>query len=323
MEHKQFTENPHEQEIDLWAILQKTSKWCVNILRIVIVFLVQKSIWLLTFAVVGALLGCTLYKISKPYYNSTMQLYSNVLSNDYFVDAINNEFSHIIKPKDFAKKLAVPDSIAKQIRSIEACYGIDLNKDGRVDIIDEKNKYIHHRDSSRAARIVYGVFYVNVHAYSVNEDILSTIRNNVMQFISTNEYVQLHNQEKIVSLQEQTKYIESQISRLDSLQQADYFKAEKDLKKSAGQLLILNEKDHQLYHGDLLGLDDRILNIHTTLALYSDPVTITQEFSETDRRKNNLVYYVRPSGIIFLLLGFVFVLIWDNRKTLRKLFASK
>ncbi|MDR2358521.1 MAG: hypothetical protein LBD87_01805 [Prevotellaceae bacterium] len=318
------TKNNAGQEIDLWEILRKFGCWIAKIISAVFIFFFRKSIWLACFVFAGIAIGFLLYASHKPYYSSHMLVRANVADNFFYVNLINEELSleNIRTPLEWVRKLTIPASIAKQIYSIRACYGVDINKDGLPDIIDEDHKYISSRDSSKVAKILHGSFYINVWAYS--HEVLPHIRQNLLNFINKNEYVQQHNVRRIEEINEQISYLNQQINRFDSLQRYEYFQ-KSDTKKAvgSGQLLVLNEIPQPLYHGELIGLNNQVISRYTTLQLYSDPVTVVQEFAETFRRKNNFLFYVKPLAIYSFLVGLVFIIIWDYRKQLWKLYRGK
>lgn len=318
------TKNNAGQEVDLWEILQKFGRWLAKVFSAVFIFFFRKSLWLACFVFAGIAIGFFLYASHKPYYSSHMLVRANVADNFFYVNLINEELSleNIRNPLEWVRKLTIPASIAKQIYSIRACYGIDINKDGLPDIIDEDHKYISSRDSSKAAQILRSSFYINVWAYS--HEVLPHIRQNLLNFINKNEYVQHHNVRRIEEINEQIDYLNQQISRFDSLQRHEYFQKD-DAKKAvgSGQLLVLNEVPQPLYHNELINLNNQVISKHTALQLYSEPVTIVQEFAETFRRKNNVLFYIKPLAISFFLLGLVFVFLWDYRKQLWKLYRGK
>jgi hypothetical protein len=318
------TKNNAGQEIDLWEVLRKFGCWIAKVFSAVFIFLFRKSVWLACFVVAGAAIGVCLFVTHKPYYSTHMLVRANVVDNFFYVNMINEELSleNIRNPLEWVRKLTIPASVAKQIYSIRACYGIDINKDGLPDIIDEKHEYISSRDSSKVAKILHGSFYINV--WATSNEVLPHIRQNLLNFINKNEYVQHHNVRRIEAVNEQISYLNQQISRFDSLQRYEYF--QKSAAKKAvgsGQLLVLNEQQQPLYHDELIRLNDELISKNTTLQLYSDPVTIVQEFAETFRRKNNLMFYIKPLVLYSFLIGFVFVVIWDYRKQLLKLYCGK
>jgi hypothetical protein len=325
METNSKTINVAGQEIDLWDILQRFGRWCAKAAFALFIFLLRKSVWLAGFILAGVAVGGILYVTSKPFYSTHMHLKVNVVDNFFYLNLINENFApeNIDNPQDLAKKLAIPEKIAEQINAIRACYGVDLNKDGLPDIIDEENKYMFSEDSVKAAQVLHNMFYISAWVYS--NETLPYIRKSVIDFINQNEYLQRHVTRRIAEINEQIAYLHLQLNRFDSLQQYEYFQKERagNKKVGSGQLLILNEQTQPLYHSDLINLNEQIVAKNSILELYSDPITIVQEFSDKTRQKNTLMFYVKPFVIYFFLIGLIFVLVWDYRKTLLQLYLGK
>jgi hypothetical protein len=313
-----------EQEINLLEIVQKIGRWCFKIVRIVFIYLLQRSIPLAIFIFAAVVFSGLLYSLSKPFYSTSMLVRANVENDFFYVTLINANFSrrHVPKSEDLAQRLGVSEAIAKQIKSIQAYYAVDLNNDGLPDAPDERGKFIFSEDSIKASRILHTIFYVNARVYST--EVYQHIRQSIMNLVGKNEYIRQQNERRLAVVREQIVYLHQQQYRFDSLQQYEYFQKEKG-KKSAdrGQLLILNEQNQPLYHNDLIGLNNQILGNHTTLELYADPLTVVQDFSLTTRRTNGLMYYVKPLVLIFFFLGLISLLVWDYRKYFLKLYREK
>jgi hypothetical protein len=319
-----LTRNDAGQEIDLWDILQKFGRWGAKFVLAFVTLLVKKSVWLVCFALAGLAAGSGLYFVSNPYYSANMCVQVNVADNFFYVTLINENLSprNITDSRDLSQKLNIPENIAKQVRAIWACYGVDLNKDGFPDMVDEENKYFFSNDSLKAAKVLHGLMYINVQVYS--QEALSYLNQSIVEFINKNKYVQSHNARRIADAHEQISYLQQQVKWLDSLQQYEYFQKGYPLKNTrSGQFLIWNEQQQSLYHSDLLSLNNEILSKYRTLELYSEPITILQDFVGMSRRKNNLMFYAKPLIVNFSLIGLIFLIIWDYRKLLVKLYRKK
>ncbi|MDR0711950.1 MAG: hypothetical protein LBF67_06370 [Prevotellaceae bacterium] len=230
--------------------------------------------------------------------------------------------NNIDASQDLVRKLGITESTAKQIHSIRAHYCVDLNKDGFPDVIDKNNKYATSLDSTKAAKILPNMFHIKIQAYS--SEIFPHVRQSIIDFINKNSYVQRQNARRIEEISEQISYLHQQQSRFDSLQQYEYFQKQSAKKTiGSGQLLVLNEQIQPLYHGDLIALNDQILGKNTLLQLYSEPITIIQDFTETSSRENNMMFYIKPLGIAGLLIGLIFIIIRDYRKPLWDLYNKK
>jgi hypothetical protein len=322
------TKNNVEPEIDLWKILHSVGQWCaktfVSLASTFVIFFVRKSVWLACFIFAGVLVGAIRYVFSKPYYSSSMYVQPHVGDNFFYVNLINEKVApwNIESSTELVQKLSIPANIAKQIHSIRACYGIDLNEDGLPDAMDEDYKYISSRDSAEVAKVIRSAFYICAWVYA--NETLPYIRKSIMEFISKNDYVQRHNTHRLARIDEQITYLNYQLGRFDSLQQHIYFEKESPKKTaSSGQLLVWNEQPQPLYHNDLISLNDQIIEKTHTMLLYPEPITIVHDFAEISKRKNTLLFYTKPLVINFLLIGFLILLILDYRKFFVDLYRGK
>ncbi|MDR3188849.1 MAG: hypothetical protein LBT94_06665 [Prevotellaceae bacterium] len=318
------TKSNVETEIDLWDILQKFGSWCSKVILALLTFLLRKSVWLICFCFAGVAVGGVLYTISKPNYSAQMLVQINVADNFFYVNLINENLAarSITGPRDLARKLGVAEDMAKQIKNIQAYHGVDFNSDGVSDAMDEKNEYVASRDSTKASKVLHHVFYVRTLASS--QEVLPHIRKSVIDFIHKNDFVQRHNTRRIEEINEQISYLHLQIKRLDSLQQYEYFlKGNTKKNAGAGQFLVLNEQAQSLYHNDLISLNNQVLDKNTVLRLYSEPIAVVQDFAEVSRRKNGLMFYVKPLALSFFLIGLLLLIIWDYRKPLVRLYRER
>ncbi|MDR3367379.1 MAG: hypothetical protein LBO71_10510 [Prevotellaceae bacterium] len=315
-----YTKDNIGQEVDLWDILQRFGRWCAKTTSVFLIFLLRKSVRLVCFALVGVIVGAIWYIISTPFYSTYMLVRVNDRENHFFyANQINANFS---TSENLAQKFAIPDSIAKQISSVRAYYAIDANKDQIPDFIDEKNIYMFSNDSVKADKVLHNLLYINAQVYS--NKALPYIRQSIVDFINKNEYAQRYNMRRVMEINERVSYLQQQVRRLDSLQQYEYFqKASAKKAVGSGQLLVLNEQVQSLYHNELISLNSQITRYNTELQLYAEPITIVQDFAETYSRKNSLTFCVKNFIIFFLLVGLIFVLIQDHKKTLARLYRGK
>ncbi len=329
MEEKAPLQNNNNQEIDLWDVFKKlgawirqTVEWFYDVFLFAFVFLIRKSLWLVGFIILGCVLAFFMHKTMKPYYNSNMQLRANVMDNAFFVNMIN-DLSGARDLDALTQKLNLPDtSMAKDILSITACFGVDLNKDGIVDMVDITNKYIR-GDSAKASQVVPGYFYINASVYS--DKVLPYIKKGIMNIIENNVYVKRYNDDRFVRVNEAVATLTTQINLLDSLQKVDYFDRERrqSIKAGAGPLMVLSEKDQKLYHADILTLTEQRRALESSLILDPNPVTLVKDFSEMQSPVKSFVSYAKPIVSTVLLAGLAFLIIWDNRKKIFQLINEK
>jgi hypothetical protein len=123
-------------------------------------------------------------------------------------------------------------------------------------------------------------------------------------------------------MEEMIAELEAQYQRLDSLERFEYFNSEQ-LTLRTGQIIVLNGKERQLYHEPLLKIRNEILSLKQELALYSEPITIIQDFPALSIVDNPLSSYMKSWILVALCAGLLFLIIRHHRKRILKLIREK
>ena len=317
IEQKKVQEQKNN-EIDLLDILLCIWSGLGKALRVVLIFLIKKSLWLTGFILLGGGTAFLFYSISQRYYTSTMVAQMNVLSNAYVVDYINR----LGESRDslvYAKVFNIPVSAAKHISSVNAFFGIDTDGDNNVDYVDIHQTFqFNSQDSLR--RKAPKIFYVQVTVSEpsifplINKGIITALKNNP-------HFIEL-NKTRTAQLNEIIAELEAQYQRLDSLERFEYFNNE-NLVLKTGQILILNGKERQLYHEPLLKIRNDILLYKQELALYSEPITVIQDFPALSIVNNPLSSYMKRWVLIFIGAGIIFLIIRHSWKKISTLIKEK
>ncbi|MDR3183785.1 MAG: hypothetical protein LBT49_00045 [Prevotellaceae bacterium] len=307
------------EEIDLLDILLRVWNGLGKALRAISIFLIKKSLWLTGFVLLGVGVAFLFYSISQRYYTSTMVAQMNVLSNTYVVDYINR----LGEAKDslvYAKALSIPVSAAKHISSVNSFFGIDTDGDNNVDYVDvTKTFQFNIQDSIK--RKVPKIFYVQV---TVSEpSIFPLINKGITTTLKSNPHFIERNKIRIAQVQTTIAELEEQYRRLDSLERFEYFSNALQALKTSGQILILNEKERQLYHEPLLKIRDEIFLQKQELSLYSEPITIIQDFPALSIVDNPLDSYMETWILIFLGAGILILIVKQNWKRISKIVKEK
>jgi hypothetical protein len=315
----QHVKESQSNEIDLLDILSRIWYGLGKAFRVISIFLIKNSLWLIGFIILGAGVAFLFYSISQRHYTSTMVGQMNVLSNTYVIDYINQ----LGKSKDslvYAKVLNIPASATKHISSMNAFFGIDTDGDNNVDYVDITKAFqFSSQDSMK--RKVPKIFYVQVTVSEptifplINMGITTTLKNNP-HFIERNKL-------RIAQLKETIAELEGQYRRLDSLEKFEYFERDRLTHRATGQLMVLNEKERQLYHEHLLNLREKLLSYKRELLLYSEPITIIQDFPALSIIDNPLGSYIKTWILVFLCGGIFFLIIRYHRKRILQLIREK
>lgn len=310
-------------EVDVLELLQRGAAgaqkglgYCVKQLEHVAIFLAQKSLYLAAAVFAGVLVAFAWYKAEKPYYASSLMLRANVLDNSFYVNSVTA--LQDLEPEVLARVLNIPDSTAEQVRSIRAFYGVDVNGDGIVDDMLNYKRYIRNiRDSTY--NIVPGVFYVTANVYS--ESCYAPLGDAILRFINGNPYVESHKQFRRYRIEQELSDVDVQLRRLDSLQLSEYQKSENgaSLKLGGTRLLMASEKDRQLFHDHMFGLYGRRLNLEAEQTLYADAFVVLKRFIPLEKPVNTLMFYLKRTVPLFLLLSILGVVFARYRRDVWRL----
>jgi hypothetical protein len=307
--------NTKDNEIDLVDALSRVWNGLSKAFRMIAIFLIRKSLWLTGFILLGASVAFLFYSLSQRHYTSIMMAQINVSSNNYAVD-YTNRLGEIKDSLGYAKFLNIPASAAKHISSVKAFYGIDTDGDGNVDYIDVANTF-QYNSQDTIKKKVPKIFYVQV---TVSEpSIFPLINKGITAALKSNQHFIEWNNIRIEQLKTTIAELEMQYQRLDSLARFEYFQSERATLKTAGQVIILNEKERQLYHEPLLELHNNILLHKQELTLYSEPITIIRDFPALSIVDNPLDVYMKRWILIFLAAGIILLIIKHHWTKISKL----
>ncbi|NOU19907.1 MAG: hypothetical protein HOO91_20300 [Bacteroidales bacterium] len=304
-------------EIDLLELfsriglgIKKFSYWILELIRSFFLLLIRKSIWILSFSLIGGFVGYYFYNTTPRFYSSEMVARSNSMNNSVIVNSINllNDLFENKNYNALSSYLGTSSKEAEKIRSIEAFYGIDINKDIIADYIDY-NKTYNPKDTTQ--KRLSDVFYLRISVY--DESIFSNVRDGIKKYISTNPFILQNNEVRIQQTKSMITEYQSEINKLDSLQKVQYFEVPKMQKGGNSQMIVLNEKEAKLYHNDILSLYNRKLSLEKELVLNPDPITIIQDFTQLSKAENPLIKFLKTWILVFAIFGLLSSLIWQLR----------
>lgn len=319
MSDEQVNKTKATDEVDLIELFNRMGRgikrgtvWLFKQVENLFILLIRKSLWIVSFAIIGLLVGYLIYKSSPRYYSSEMTAISNSVDNSHIVNSINL-LNSLFKEKNYSSASAyldIPVGKAKQIKSIAAFYGIDLNRDKIVDYVDYANSFRFNPKDTMAKRLT-NYFFVNLEVY--NEGAFTAAREGLKKYIYKNEFVVENNNERIAQNEEMIKVINIEIKKIDSLQKIAYFETPLLQKASNGQMVFLNEKEVKLYHDQLLKLQRDKMRLERENKINKDPITIVQDFTPLSKAENPYSKYGVKWGLIFAVIGFIASLLWQFR----------
>lgn len=314
-------------EIDLLELFNRMGRsikkgihWLYQLIINFLLLILRKSLWIIAFAIIGLIVAYILYQGSRRYYSSEMTAISNSISNIYVVNSINL-LNDLFKQKNYAiasNYLDIDIAKIQQIKSIEAFYTIDVNKDRIPDFTDYDRKF---SPKDTANKRLDNYFVVRLQVF--DEGIFKQVRDGIKSYIYKNKFIIDNNNERIRQNRILIENIEGEIRKLDSLQKVEYFDMPQMQRATSNQMVVLNEKDRKLYHEQKLQLEKEKLRLEKDLNINSEPITIVQDFTPLSKTENPYSKYAIKVGMLFAILGFVVSLLWQWRNGLINLIRNQ
>lgn len=314
------TEEKRNDEIDLIELFQKMGNGIkrmflalLNFLYQVLLFFIRKAIFIGIITVIFLSLGIIFYKISPRYYSSTMEAYSNAMSSIDMINYVNNinELFLDKNTEEIQVKLGLSANEVEKIKTIKAFKTIDYNEDGVPDLTDFNEKYKTSDTIVSPSRFV-------IKAEILAPEIIPLIQAKIIDYINNNKYITELNTVRKQQLNELISKYDTEILILDSLKKTEYFASEEKVKTQAGQLLVLNEKETQLYHEKIITMYKQKQEIERTLKLRLEPVTVIQGFSDLSKIENKITSYLIKFGLIGIAFGIFLAFVREKFDVIKK-----
>lgn len=297
----------------MWETFKKFLSGSVNIIVSIIIFLIRKFLWIVSFSLAGMILGMILYGVSQPYYSSFLEGNTGRIDNSVLIDHINKLNQATKKPLLLANYLNISQEQAKSIRSIKAFYGIDVNRDGKPDYVDFDKTY---NPKDTMQQRVSSYLYIKVSVY--DESIFPILRIGLFRYINNNVYIQemfrIDKQQRI----DMVERIEKEISKIDSLQRAR-FRKESSVEKGNMVFSLNNEQKFALFYEDVISLYQQKQSIERSLKISDEPIVIVQDFTPLQQEEMPVLKYMLILGAFMAAMGVFCALIWQYRKKIWKL----
>ncbi|MBA7535234.1 hypothetical protein ES705_27487 [subsurface metagenome] len=319
-------------EIDLLDLTKKISRstgkiffslfnFLKNIFLQILIFIIKKFVYLVIFVVAGAIIGGIISLREKPFYQTNLIMRSNLVSNVAMINYINRIHTlcngeNII---GLSQSLNLDTTIVKSIKDLQAFWMIDNNNDGIGDYLDEKNEFIGLDDTSRLKRRLQDEFSVRLKVY--DNSIIEEVQHGLELYIDSNDYFIKLSEVKKARLNNLISKTDNEIIILDSLKRFEYFTIKKIPEITFEKFLIQSGENQEarLLHGSVLGLFGNKQSLEQELELRIDPITILQDFPLIHTPVNTLKKYIVKFSQIFLAIGFIILILIDQRKNIIKL----
>ena len=299
----------------IWLVFKNFLASIWNFIISVFVFLLRKSLWIMSFGFAGVLIGCLLYGISPSAYVSSLEADTGGVDNSVVINHINKLNKVVDKPDLLANYLGLSLEQADAIHSIKAYYGIDINKDGKPDYIDFSEKY-NPRDTNQIR--VPSFVHVMVSLY--DESVLPDLRMGLFQYIENNEYLQ-----KLFKIDKEqkdqlVKELNTEIAKIDTLRKVQLLK---DLTPDKGQTVVIgNIPETKLFYTDMLLLYERKQGIEKSLTLNTEIILVVQDFTRLQQEEKTATNMAIKYGIAMAIMGLFCAFLWQYRIIIWKLITE-
>jgi len=319
-----MTTEKRNDEIDLIEVFQKLGKGFVNLLNQlfnwlyqILLFFIRRAILIGIIVIIALGVSFLKFKTSPRYYSSTLEAHSNAMSSIDMINYINNLHELFIEKNisGLQSKLGINKDDLNKIKDVKAYKVVDFDMDGIPDLIDFDEKY-----ETSDSTISRSRFVIKVEVF--DQETFPAIQQSIIGFIDQNQYIKERNKIRKRQLNELISKLDYEISTLDSLQKSEYFNKTEEPNTKAGQILIMNEKETQLYHSQIMGLYKEKQRLEETLELRTEPITIIQDFSTLSVIENNLISYLKFWGIIGIILGILIAILIENRRKIGEIISD-
>ena len=327
MSEQPTSKNVNNDEIDIFefvnrigAVLRKWANAIGRAILISVVFLVKRWIPLSLTIIVGLVISYVLKELSPSVYTSDIVFRNNTVDNEQIIAYINRLKDVTEKNKSiFSETLGISKETSNNIISIGAFWIIDLNRDSIPDYVDYTNKHNVH-DSINVR--MKDRFNIQVKIKSTQD--LSKVRDGLIHYINSNQFFQEKNKIRLYQLSESIKRMDIDLSRIDSLQKVKYFEETRQRATQSSNQIVLNQTQNytQLLLKEIQDLmkEKQLLEIEQNI--YSQIVTVLNDFTIPVKRTNNLSYYAGKT-LPYLLIPVLLILIFiSQRAAIKKIFEK-
>ena len=296
----------------IWAAFKNFLISIKDIITTIFIYLIRKSLWIITFGLAGILTGFLLYSIFPKVYIASLEVDTGGVDNSVVINHINklykpnNKLSN--RPDSLANYLNLSREQIDAIHNIKAYYGIDVNKDGKQDYIDFAEKY-NPKDTNQVR--IPSFVHVKVSVY--DDSVLPALRNGLIQYVNKNAYLQ----RLFETDRDQKEQLLKGLESLDTLLKAQL---SKDLMSDRGQVLILgNRPENQSFYKDILSLYEEKQKIEKSIRLNTEIILVIQEFSQLQHEEKTVFDMMTKYGIVMAIMGLFCAFLWQYRIIIWKL----
>jgi len=305
----------------IWKGIGNFFMLIINVFLFLFVFGIKRIHWMLLIAFVGIGLGYLIYLKTPRYYSSEMIAQPNGFTSIDMAQYINDIHEMCLKKnaEGIVEAFQISETSAKLLKDIEAFYFIDVNKDGIGDYVDYKRKF---NPIDTSTNIVKS--RILIRAEILSNDKFDEVKQGLTKYIDRNPYLLAVNDLRKRELKALIEQSESELKKLDSLQNYEYYKGLDDGQiNRESQIVFLNEKLTQLYYRDKESLLNKRLRYQQSLELATEPITIIKDFTSLQFEENPKMGYLIKYGVLTSIIGYILLLYIAYRRIINEYLSSK
>lgn len=313
--------NNHKDELNLWDLIvlffKSIKKYCIYFITAIgkmLQLTFRRIIVVSIITLLGFAAGLYLSRPSARFYEAGAMAWLNGPTSQ-MVKQVNRQLETAF-PKNYAESLSlssllgIPDSVALNIRKIESFHVVDFQNDSTPDMIDFKNN---HSMEDTLNVISPNYLYFRLQTKKVEQ--LPIFEKAFLNYLNSNTNIQqLYANYKIN--QERTQQIhETELQRLDSLEQLTYLHPQEHLKAQLYQSqFLIGEQRTQILFEDIqavLQTQQRYIPYH---ALCTAPVVLLDHFAANPTAVNNRLKMSILGIFIGYFIGLLIALCIEQRR---------
>ncbi len=313
--------NNHKDELNLWDLIvlffKSIKKYCIYFITAIgkmLQLTFRRIIVVSIITLLGFAAGLYLSRPSARFYEAGAMAWLNGPTSQ-MVKQVNRQLETAF-PKNYAESLSlssllgIPDSVALNIRKIESFHVVDFQNDSTPDMIDFKNN---HSMEDTLNVISPNYLYFRLQTKKVEQ--LPIFEKAFLNYLNSNTNIQqLYANYKIN--QERTQQIhETELQRLDSLEQLTYLQPQEHLKAQLYQSqFLIGEQRTQILFEDIqavLQTQQRYIPYH---ALCTAPVVLLDHFAANPTAVNNRPRMCILGICIGYIVGLLIALCIEQRR---------
>ena len=305
-------------EIDLVNIFNKIFSWFARLFKAIgiaiiksIAFLYHNILIVTLSIVIGFVASYILKHAEKPLYKSEITFRNNSISNADMISHFN-QLGNLVMGKNTSEVssfLDITENESSDLVKLSAYWVIDINRDGVPDYVDYKNKH----DPADTVNVRMSDRFV-VEVSSLDPFNWVNIRNGLIKYAESHPLAGNANAQRIRRLNELIERTNFDIRELDSLQKVKYFEETRSRMSEAGQIVLLQEQQTQMFYRDIQSLMTQRQSYERELALYPGAVSVISDFLPSSTRVNTAFYYSKVAVPSALFLAIILLLLAKNRK---------